>query len=143
MKKTLVIILAIFMAFIFSTKVIAQDGPPLEVIDNFPTQYLEYIEGGKIYQGVYMTEEEYTFYTKLKVEFNFVQTQLRAFEKYSTGLEKVVEDHKLLTTTVITDLKEVKDLVSQESWWDDNKFYIGIGFGALVTGLIIAGVQAL
>lgn len=47
MKKTLVIILAIFMAFIFSTKVIAQDGPPLEVIDNFPTQYLEYIEGWK------------------------------------------------------------------------------------------------
>ena len=143
MKKVAILLLVVLMSFAFFSKALAQEGPPIEIVEKFPVQYLELIQNGKLYQGIYMSEEDYTFYTQLKVEFNFVQKQLKTLEIYGEGLEKVIENHELLTNTVLTDLKEVKDLVSHESWWDANKFYIGVGFGAIITGLVIAGVQAL
>lgn len=120
-------------------------GPPVALVENFDPHYLELFQDGKYQVGVFMDEEDYSFYTKLKIEFNYVQEKLKIFETYSDGLDKIVQDHKILSENMLKDMENVKKMVekAQDSWWDENKFYIGIAAGALVTGLIIAGANAL
>lgn len=143
--KTLIFTFLFFvlMTMIQNTAWAQDEGPPLPVVEMFETHYLEFLEDGKLYQGIYMPESEYTFYTNLKIQYQFTKKSLDIMEKTSLGLEDLLSEHKKLELDIFKEINTVKNIVVKENWWQVNKFYIGVGIGAVVTGLIIAGVQAL
>lgn len=145
MKKVLFIVFTILFILLPIQSVAAQEdtGPPVKIVEKFDPYYFEYLKDGAWWQGILMDEEEYNKYTRLKIEYNLLKTNLLTLETYSNGLEEVIEDHKHLSQEMIKNVEEIKKLTTKTSWWDENKFAIGIIGGALVTGLIIAGASAL
>lgn len=144
MKKILfAFIFILITAFTASPAYSEDEGPPLPIVEMFDTKYLEVLENGKLYQGIFMPESEYQDYTNLKIQYKFTKKSLEILEANALGLQGLLDEHKTLELNILEEVKEVKELVIKENWWQDNKFYIGVGIGAIVTGLIIAGVQAL
>ena len=147
MKKVFIMFLVFFYILFTVQEVSAEEetGPPVSIVEKFEPYSLELLQDGAFYVGVFMDEAEYSFYTRLKIEYNYISDKLKIFEKYSEGLDKIVEDHNILSNSMLKDMSEVKKMVenAKESWWDQNKFYIGVTAGAIITGLIIAGANAL
>jgi len=148
MKKSFLIFLTLLLS-LFPIKNVSyaqeETGPPIQLVEKFEPHYLEVLQDGILQSGVFITEQDYSFYTNLKIEFNFVQKQLQIYETYSEGLDKIIQDHKALSENILKDVQEVREMVidAQDSWWNNNKFYIGVAAGAIITGLIIAGANAL
>lgn len=144
MKKWILATLFFLISAIITPSALAvEEGPPLPVVEIFDTRYLEFLEEGKLYQGIFMSEAEYTNYTKLKIEYQFTKKSLDILEANALGLQEILAEHKKLELDIFGEIKEVKEIVVKENWWQENKFYIGVGIGAIVTGVIIAGIQAL
>lgn len=144
MKRAIfAIIFFVITAFAATPAYSEDEGPPLPVVEMFDTRYQEILEDGKLYQGIFMPESEYLAYTQLKIDYKFTKKSLEILEANALGLQGLLDEHKKLELSIFEEIKEVKEIVVKENWWKANKFYIGVGIGAVVTGLIIAGVQAL
>ena len=144
MKKLILATLFFLVSSIIAPSALAvEEGPPIPIVEMFDTRYLEILEGGKLYQGIFMPENEYQTYTKLKIDYQFTKKSLDILEANALGLQEILAEHKKLELDILDEIKEVKEVVVKENWWQDNKFYIGVGIGAIATGLIIAGIQAL
>ncbi len=144
MKKVILATIFFLISSLAAPSALAADeGPPIPVVEMFDTHYLEVVEEGKLYQGIFMPESEYQNYTNLKIQYQFTKKSLDILEANSLGLQEILLEHKKLELSILDEVKDVKDIVVKENWWQENKFYIGVGVGAVVTGLIIAGIQAL
>jgi len=115
----------------------------VSILDTFDPYYLELMENGILKQGIFIDEQEYIFYTNLKKEFNYVQNKLKIFENYTDNLNIIIKDHKDLSNGMLNDLKDVKTMInnSRENWWDQNKFFIGFGAGAIIATVIFISVK--
>lgn len=144
MKRFVLAAIFFLVTSLIAPSVLAADeGPPIPIVEMFDTRYLEVLEEGKWYQGIFMPESEYQFYTNLKIQYQYTKKSLDILEANSLGLQEILSEHKKLELDILNQVKDVKEVVVKENWWQSNKFYIGVGIGAVVTGLIIAGIQAL
>lgn len=116
-------------------------GPPIEEVLDFVPFPVEVLTDGKYKVGILMSEDEYTFYTKLKGSYNLLNDRLKIFQEAEESNAKLVQSNIDSTLKVSKDLQDLRNTIVYESFFSKYKFPIGIGVGVLFTVLTVVVIE--
>lgn len=116
-------------------------GPPIEEVLDFIPFPVEVLTDGKYKVGILMSENEYTFYTKLKGSYNLLNDRLKIFQEAEEANSELIQTNIDNTLKVSKDLQDLKNTIVYESFFDKYKFPIGIGIGVLTTVLTVIVIE--
>lgn len=140
MKKKLLFFLFFAILLISFNTSAAQS---LEEVYEFDSFEVEILQDGKYYTGILLSEIEYDFYTRLKFKYNLVFEQLKVWEEFGGETRSLLDENIKNSKDILKDLNSIKKEVIYESWWERNKFEIGVASGVLATVAVIFIVDAI
>jgi len=135
----------LFFALLIASSVsrAAPSGPPVPEVTSFDPTHGEVLKDGKYYVGILLSEDEYTFYTQLKIKYNLLDEQLQIWQDFGNSTKSLLDQNIANSNNILKDLKDLKKIATKESWWDSHKFEIGIVLGVLVTTTVVVAVEKL
>lgn len=139
MKKILFFLLFAILSINFSPAA----AQSIEDVYEFDSFEVEILQDGKYYTGILLSEIEYDFYTKLKFKYNLLSEQLKVWEEFGGETRSLLDENIKNSKDILKDLNSIKKEVIYESWWERNKFEIGVASGVLATVAVIFIVDAI
>lgn len=131
--KMFISILLIFLITFTSHTSKASD---VEFVYDFEAYPVEYLNNGKYYFGVLLSESEYENYTMLKINYNNLKEKFEVSKDYQLSIDNLFLKMQDTNNDIMNRLEDIKKQSLEVSFFEENKFAIGIGIGITLSVII-------
>ena len=135
MKKHKIFI-SILLIFLITFTSYTSKASDVEFVYDFEAYPIDYLNNGKYYFGILLSESEYENYTMLKINYNNLKEKFEVSKDYQLSIDNLFLKMQDTNNDILNRLEDIKKQSLEVSFFEENKFAIGIGIGITLSVVI-------